>query len=90
MRLTPVDEPPFFATRFAEQGSHTMDGLLINEDMQVLDEDLNVIPFDEARQCPALIGTSTCIAAGRRGLRRPPGHVGAGRTPFRCGSRALP
>ena len=43
-RMSKVDEPPFYAARFAQQGSHTMDGLIINEDMQVLDKDLSVIP----------------------------------------------
>ena len=43
-RMSKVDEPPFYAARFAQQGSHTMDGLMINEDMQVLDENLEVIP----------------------------------------------
>ncbi len=43
-RMSKVDEPPFYAARFAQQGSHTMDGLLINEDMQVLDADMNPIP----------------------------------------------
>ena len=43
-RMSKIDEPPFYAARFAQQGSHTMDGLVINEDMQVLDEDLNVVP----------------------------------------------
>lgn len=43
-RMTPVDTPPYYAARFAQQGSHTMDGLIINEDMQVLDENMQVIP----------------------------------------------
>lgn len=43
-RMSKIDEPPFIAARFAQQGSHTMDGLVINEDMQVLDADMNVIP----------------------------------------------
>lgn len=43
-RMSAIDEPPFYAARFAQQGSHTMDGLMINEDMQVLDENLEVIP----------------------------------------------
>ena len=43
-RMSRIDEPPYYALRFAEQGSHTMDGLLINADMQVLDENLEVIP----------------------------------------------
>lgn len=42
--MSKIDEPPFYAARFAQQGSHTMDGLVINEDMQVLDENLEVIP----------------------------------------------
>lgn len=42
-RLAPVDEPPYYAVRFAEQGSHTMDGLVIDEDMRVLDENLKPI-----------------------------------------------
>lgn len=43
-RMSKIDEPPFYAARFAQQGSHTMDGLVINEDMQVLDENMEVIP----------------------------------------------
>lgn len=43
-RMSKIDEPPFYAARFAQQGSHTMDGLVINEDMQVLDGNLEVIP----------------------------------------------
>lgn len=43
-RMSKVDEPPFYAARFAQQGSHTMDGLMINEDMQVLDENAEVVP----------------------------------------------
>lgn len=43
-RMSKVDEPPFYAARFAQQGSHTMDGLIINENMQVLDKNLSVIP----------------------------------------------
>lgn len=43
-RMSKIDEPPFYAARFAQQGSHTMDGLVINEDMQVLDENLEAIP----------------------------------------------
>ncbi len=43
-RLSAIDEPPYYAARFAEQGSHTMDGLVIDEDMRVLDDDLQPIP----------------------------------------------
>lgn len=43
-RMAPVNEPPYYAARFAQQGSHTMDGLVIDEDMHVLDADLTVIP----------------------------------------------
>lgn len=43
-RMSPVAQPPFYAARFAQQGSHTMDGLLIDEDMRVLDEDGAPIP----------------------------------------------
>lgn len=35
---------PYYAARFAEQGSHTMDGLIIDEDMRVLGKDMEPIP----------------------------------------------
>jgi fumarate reductase flavoprotein subunit len=43
-RMSAIDEPPYYACRFGEQGSHTMDGLLIDKDMRVLDTNMNVIP----------------------------------------------
>lgn len=47
-RLFPVDEPPCYAARYGCRGSHGMDGLIINGDMQVLDENLNVVPGQHA------------------------------------------
>lgn len=43
-RLSKVETAPFFAARFAQQGSHTMDGLIIDADMRVLDKDMKPIP----------------------------------------------
>ncbi|MEC4271865.1 FAD-binding protein [Adlercreutzia sp. R25] len=37
-RLTPFDTPPFYAERNLQDVYHTMDGLIIDEDMRVLDE----------------------------------------------------
>ena len=42
--MSAIDEPPYYAARFAEQGSHTMDGLVIDTDMRVLDDDMQPIP----------------------------------------------
>ncbi len=43
-RLTPVDTAPFYGARTGAWHLTTLDGVLINTDMQVLDQDNNPIP----------------------------------------------
>lgn len=43
-RMTAIDQAPYYAARFAEQGSHTMDGLVVDADLHVLNENRDIIP----------------------------------------------
>lgn len=67
-----VLEPPFYGEQIAMEGSHTMDGLVINKDMQVLDENNYPIPgLYAAGDCSGCflgttyLGTVAGIASGR-------------------------
>lgn len=71
-RLTPVDTPPFYAERLVNDVYHTIDGLIIDEDMRVLDENRNPIEgLYAAGDCSAsfigttYLGTAAGIASGR-------------------------
>lgn len=67
-----VLEPPFYGEQIAMEGSHTMDGLVINKDIQVLDENNYPIPgLYAAGDCSGCflgttyLGTVAGIASGR-------------------------
>lgn len=71
-RLTPIDTPPFYGERLLNDVYHTMDGLVIDEDMRVLDEDWKPIEgLYAAGDCSGsfcgatYLGTAAGMAAGR-------------------------
>lgn len=71
-RMKPVDTPPYYGDRFTMDGSHTIDGLIIDKDMRVLDENNQPIAgLYAAGDCSGCflgvtyLGTYAGIAAGR-------------------------